>query len=993
MRILSEAMSDLLADSSNAVEPIIIIGIEWHGTNETLYADRDILEDDKIAVKGLIKSVDSMDAVTQLDGSGQNSNISFTLHDPSGEIKEIIDTVDIHSKRAVIYQWFEGLGINDKIILFEGLISSPIVWDESSRTVQLSAQTGIKSQLVGFSVDELSSNGAYHNSLLGKAWPMCFGTTAHVQALRLNEKIVGTLTEKLLVPDPSIDIRITELLEKQAIAMQQLVNFTDNDTEAALQSAQEELRSAAQQMSQQLEDIKEEYDELVRIRKEQKDFWSKGFVDIAVVGGLKFPAGVTFFVKINENIFQAQARGFTAGPFAPSFEEQAGLLRIFEPRMGEPERIIGVPVQKTGYKYIQGGSRVELIYSKINPEVTEAHYVASITPGSVLAVYAYRTFNGVRNLMQVPPSLYRIESKPLGALTITSVILKRPLSTMSFFFNWRTTLLEQFVQETYEKEKDVNKNPHLIQNGDWEDDLYISFDSSIGPNTARIIIYLINTYTDYEYDLESFTEVINLVEAFPANFALTERPSVNDLINDIAFQSRCAVWIKNGVYYIKYLPKQTTYTDTVEHDDMEVNSLRISATSTESLVTKMTATWRLNYAREQTKIIVMNNVEKYGIHEEDYDFYIYNDYNIVLKAVTFWLIRKSNVWKQVECDVFPNKLSIETLDTIRLESPHVTTDDHVDCEVLSSTYDSDRNVLSLSLWTPIRFGEMTPYEFAYPSLVTTVYPPPYDTKAGGGAGRNKGYVPTDPIQTDSSFTRFKLPEFNGLQKNRLGLLTGDGIPDGTTDVKGHADSYITATKNRRLIDGDPRPGDFSITTGSPVYSAVPIDIGPITQDDYQYKEYPPINASKAVGQGPYPAQIISKDEDTGEWNVNIYKQGLGGDSVSGKATEVHQDGDLIGIEGEWTHVFINKNEDGDEEYTFDWTMNAAFPVEMSSKEVGTVYHKGYTGDGEAQSVHQLYSADDAPMPAGSKGICCRTWSSTAGTIYQVQIPVYVPGED
>jgi hypothetical protein len=40
---------------------------------------------------------------------------------------------------------------------------------------------------------------------------------------------------------------------------------------------------------------------------------------------------------------------------------------------------------------------------------------------------------------------------------------------------------------------------------------------------------------------------------YPANFALTQRGNVLDLIEDIAWQSRCVTYIRNGVVYIKYL--------------------------------------------------------------------------------------------------------------------------------------------------------------------------------------------------------------------------------------------------------------------------------------------------------------------------------------------------------------------------------------------------------------------------------------------------------
>ncbi len=40
--------------------------------------------------------------------------------------------------------------------------------------------------------------------------------------------------------------------------------------------------------------------------------------------------------------------------------------------------------------------------------------------------------------------------------------------------------------------------------------------------------------------------------------------------------------------------------------------------------------------------MLYNNVGAYGIQRASYDYYIYNQPDVILKVATFWLIRKSN---------------------------------------------------------------------------------------------------------------------------------------------------------------------------------------------------------------------------------------------------------------------------------------------------------------------------------------------------------------
>jgi hypothetical protein len=74
-------------------------------------------------------------------------------------------------------------------------------------------------------------------------------------------------------------------------------------------------------------------------------------------------------------------------------------------------------------------------------------YIVSITPGTVLAVKAYKQFTGERRLIAVPSDLYRVETKVYGTVTAVQLVFNRPLSS--------------------------------IADQGWSDDVYVTFESTI----------------------------------------------------------------------------------------------------------------------------------------------------------------------------------------------------------------------------------------------------------------------------------------------------------------------------------------------------------------------------------------------------------------------------------------------------------------------------------------------------------------------------------
>jgi hypothetical protein len=125
--------------------------------------------------------------------SASNSSQSFeiTLDDTDGSIKAIFNGADIHKRDARVYQYFDGLSLSVKFLLFSGKISSPIIWSERDRTVKFTIISQLEDREVGFSAEE-GQFPYLPADMVGKPWPMILGTVRDCPALQVNHAVTGT---------------------------------------------------------------------------------------------------------------------------------------------------------------------------------------------------------------------------------------------------------------------------------------------------------------------------------------------------------------------------------------------------------------------------------------------------------------------------------------------------------------------------------------------------------------------------------------------------------------------------------------------------------------------------------------------------------------------------------------------------------------------------------------------------------------------------------
>ena len=321
-------------------------------------------------------------------------------------------------------------------------------------------------------------------------------------------------------------------------------------------------------------------------------------------------------------------------------------------------------------------------------------YVANIVPSDVYCVSAYRVNEKGETILDIVPDDYYTlnESENLGLLTVTSLKFYVPLSQ--------------------------------IQGEQWNDQIYVSLQSSISNNVVDILIYLIEKYCPGKtWDATTFNNVKSLFgDKYPANFALFERKDVLTLLQEIAFQARCQIVMVDDCFYLYYLAKEPSTVRTINDSDIETGTLNLGYTATGDLVTKYTAVWREDYLPDtkEKKIVLRNNMDKYGLHEQEYNFYIFNIKSLVMKSATFWMLRYSNTFKTLNFKTFLKQLDLQLYACVDVQtSPAI----FGKCLIEEINYDPANHDLTVSLATPILAGTDEQYKYYWPSETDKPYPP------------------------------------------------------------------------------------------------------------------------------------------------------------------------------------------------------------------------------------------------------------------------------
>ncbi len=755
MRNLSAKALNKIAEQYGS-EPVNVLEISWSDDAPIqMYAD---ISNNHI--QGKILEISSLDNIINVTDSADSQEISVTLDDTDGAIKTIMNSNDIHKRDVWVKQWFKGLSFDDRFLLFRGKISSPIEWKEGDRTVSFTIISQLEDKEVGFSPEE-GQFPYIPKELIGQTWPLIFGTPLDVPAVQINKAITGTILCGVGIISGqqyhrSIPIGGLPPDTRLAEAQSRHVNYVSSAWFGESTELYKQYSGQHSKLREQIDKSWSQYERkrICAIRKRGNTLSDaeedgEGCNPVRILGGEDFPRGEiqlnigggVFTGYFNDDLFYITSRRHkededraeaaanpnhtpcdtsAATPAAPQwyhFEDRVppdSSFSLSKPGWyettgvlfpGIPSSTENQPKQTLQQFWADAGTKVD------NDGFIPLYYIVSIIPGTVLKVKAYKDFHGDKRLVDVPTSLYNVINVTYGTIDTVQIVLTKALTS--------------------------------ITDQEWAgDDIYVTFESSVGPNIVDILMYLIDNYSDLTIDATSFASVKTKLEPFPANFAILDRKNIVEVLQEIAFQARCSLRISNGVFYLSYLPEEPTAVDTLTEDDIENQSVSITLTDTEDLVTKYIVKWRLSYAQEDLdRIVLRHNVNKYGIQEETYEYYIYNQPDIIFKIATFWLIRKSNSWKKFSCNVFLNKLNLETFDAVTLDfNTNYVSNSSVKAIIEKATFDSENQIIELECWVPIKAGSMVEYPFAWPAdeEEDAAFPTQEEFDAGNAGGNGIG---------------------------------------------------------------------------------------------------------------------------------------------------------------------------------------------------------------------------------------------------------------
>ena len=846
------AATRTLLDTQLGQEYVLVLEVAWGRdlNNTAFYADRAIPGAPQ--VKSSVITMGRVDAAVQVSQGGQSKSVNVVLSDTDGAIKTAFDSNDTHKTPVRI--WFYMMGTDfdtDKFPVFLGQMNSPIEWDEGNRTFSFGVVNRIEGVEVGFSAEE-GQIVDLPEDLIGKTWPLCFGKVVNIPALKAVPSINGTLRSGVGIRDFTLSTRLA-LANDITCHLIPVGYKCSGRAGTGLQKcymAWEEDESCKQSRCVEIERLKLQISEQARYE----------FGTIDIIGGEKFPQGFVNGSTQPNNIITLNIRGglftgyFNGTPDNPSitfiirsrrhprYDPTTGSVIVDPVKAalesacpGNPQGddfsnwqdTISGPVwtglknSRLSWEAYRNAKQADFFWADGGSTVTldsdrEIVYVANILPSTILRVAAKRTINGNEFLMTVPSEFYEIRQTDFGGYQVMEIVFQRPLSVES--------------QES---------------GGGWSDDIFVTMESTVGPNTVDIIRWFIETYTDFAIDDTSFNATRTEIDNYPMDFPLFSRPSLLNILQDLAQFARCALWQRDDTFFIKYLSKTPTPVATITENDIlqtsdNKGSLVICLTDTEDLVTKLTAEWKPDYAiDENNRSILRRNVKKYGTHDQTEFYYPFAFLELVVKSATFWLIRRANTWKRCKFLVSLKYMELEPFDAVTLDLNDVA-DDPVIGIVESAVLDSDHlngGQIELEVWTPVRAGTREADLFAYPALISenALFPTAEDVAAGNaGSGTEPNFSsiapPGHPLNPNRT-------PFQSITSN-IGDDKGDSKPSDLDDTK----------PNREVgtdVDGDVSTSTSPVTNGAGYGGASNLE----QQNDQNKKTSNDAERGKQFGEG------------------------------------------------------------------------------------------------------------------------------------------------
>lgn len=606
--------------TDTGTEPIIIIEVHW-STGNQYYSDKTFTVG-SYNCSGRILSLSAISSTGKQDTSGEVSSVGVTLDDTDGSLKDIVDTLIIEGTIATIYHYYAGNDAADAVVMLHGKITGDIDWSEGERTLSFNIESYVEDAEVGYAPEDGDFTDL-NPDVIGQAVPIVVGSVAKVPALPIIKSYYGRTTEAIYGGIPSLETSPFQVTNGDKFPQGTTITIAVGGTL-----------------------FRGYFDNDIFHRSESNLLWYTNVVladrptddpDYENYNIAWVSAGVDLVSKycyhpdlgFRECIIQEGTKCTFSAPWNSLLDSTNQFTEVRG------------CIHSTWYD----GTDTYLNYWFIHPQRkvrqyntgTSDIYACNLFPStSILEVYGYRRYKNEDIFVPIPSSYYTKHlSYSLNGYNMTAIEFTKPL-------------------EDYEGEG-------------WNGDIYVSMRSTINSNSSDIIKAIFETYTSFSIDTTSFNSVRALVNPYPCGFALFRIYNVIELAEEIAWQSRCALYIRNGIVSIKYLSYNPVSLYSIQNQDVLFKTLNLSFTSTDDLITKLEAVWHSDYSGRNSskhKLVYKNNISTFGLKEQSREIFIYNIEELVKMTLYFWGYRYSNSWRIFKAVTFLRTLGLEIYDVI-----------------------------------------------------------------------------------------------------------------------------------------------------------------------------------------------------------------------------------------------------------------------------------------------------------------------------------------
>ncbi len=744
-----------IQSQTSGSEPLTIVEIDWESSvNKIKYADKDISEGGIIS-QGRILTMGSIRSAIGPRQLGSSTAVRVTLLDDDLAIRELLKTNRIEDKTIVVFQYFAGLAASDLVTLIRGKVGSPVFYDEQEREFSFTIVGAINSKPVGDSLQDPQVDNP--ESTKGKPWPVAFGHVKDVPALLYKRFPKSSLREKLGLFAGNVEVEVidTDKIAQDiypAGAFSWIVGgeiltggfgaLTGENTMVFIGTPSRNLNrytfSTGPRPSGDLDFFNPHV------------LYMSAFSD-AVNGNINVTEQwVTVGGVRNYCIGQEGTKLFFQNPFSLLVPgDFTATVRKFEPETKTEFDGAGNQIGTYINGHIHEPGTIMELY---NNDISSHDYIVNQLPTTeIKEIKAFRRVDTFREpqLVCIPDDYYE--------QTFTAIEEGKTATVVSF------------------------KIPLSQRDEGWSDEnIYVTMQSSVGRNTADQIKFILENYTDLTVDTASFTAVRDRVANFPSDFAVLNGGDAIQIANEMAWQSRCALYTVGSRAFIKFLADDPLGTD-VQNVSInagitdEESSFVLTSSGVDTLVTVLNLMWKASYAEEELEARFAVNEDVFGERREAREIFIYQNEDYVEKTGNFWIQRLGRLWRIIAGSVFLDALPVELLDYISVNYPDLVTPSPVIGQVMVTDHNTGASTIGFEIWLPIEVGTNVISGFAYQSNTAPSPPDP---------------LANIPDCTVDDFFIGRKPEFLTGKQNAV-RTASPGIVD---SVAGGAGSYMVTVR-------------------------------------------------------------------------------------------------------------------------------------------------------------------------------------------------------